>query len=208
MVVAFPVPAKTRTAAQCAAARKAAAGTCALLVKTPKAAVKLARRNVADYAVLPLGSLKQLNFLQGVKAKTHIVAVARPSVRKLNRPAWVHAVKVAAADPVLDLVAAVDSTSQPTLGTYLGIVDDARGSTKTIASAPDDPPTAPGPIAVSNVTATSVTLSWPPSQDDGQVAGYGVYRSGLLVGTVTTPQLTVAGPRVRHRVQLRGRRRG
>ena len=143
MVVAFPQPAKTRTAAQCASARRGPARTCALLVRSPRAAVKLARRNVADYAVLRLDSVAQLRFLQGVKSKTHILAVAHPAVRKLNRSAWTRAVKIAAADPVLDLAVVVDSSTQPTLETYLGLVKSAQGASKKTIAAYPHPTTRP-----------------------------------------------------------------
>ena len=45
------------------------------------------------------------------------------------------------------------------------------------------PPETPATPTVSALTDTSVALSWPESTDsDGEVAGYGVYRNGKLLG--------------------------
>ena len=56
----------------------------------------------------------------------------------------------------------------------------ARSSGDTTA------PTAPSALSVSNVTQTSLTLSWAAASDDVAVAGYRVYRDGALVATTTS----------------------
>jgi len=48
------------------------------------------------------------------------------------------------------------------------------------------PPSVPGSLAASGITASSLTLSWAASTDAGSgVAGYDVYRNGALVGSPT-----------------------
>jgi glucose/arabinose dehydrogenase len=54
-------------------------------------------------------------------------------------------------------------------------------------------PTAPGTPTVTGRTQTSVSLSWTASTDNVGVAGYGLYRNGVLVGTSPTTGGTVSG---------------
>ncbi|XOK60050.1 glycosyl hydrolase family 18 protein [Paenibacillus elgii] len=55
------------------------------------------------------------------------------------------------------------------------------------------PPTAPTGVSASNVTSTSVTLTWTASTDNVGVTGYDVYRGSTLVGSVATTSYTVSG---------------
>ena len=48
------------------------------------------------------------------------------------------------------------------------------------------PPTVPTNLQASNITTTSVTLSWGPSSDNVGVVGYRVFRNGTQVATVTS----------------------
>jgi len=62
------------------------------------------------------------------------------------------------------------------------------------APADTTPPTAPGSLTASQVTASSVTLSWTAATDDRSVAGYRVVRNGtVLPGTVTGLSYTDTG---------------
>ncbi|WP_367871213.1 malectin domain-containing carbohydrate-binding protein [Luteolibacter sp. Populi] len=54
------------------------------------------------------------------------------------------------------------------------------------AAAEGEPPATPGPLQESNLTGNSVTLGWAASTDNIAVAGYRIYRNGVLVNTVTT----------------------
>jgi len=54
-------------------------------------------------------------------------------------------------------------------------------------------PTAPTGLASSNVTQTSLTLSWNASSDNVGVTGYDVYRNGSLLGSVTSTSANVTG---------------
>ncbi len=59
------------------------------------------------------------------------------------------------------------------------------------------PPSTPGPLTVSAVTATGATLSWGPSTDNVGVTGYRIYRgpglTDVLVATVTGTTYAVTG---------------
>ena len=68
---------------------------------------------------------------------------------------------------------------------YTVIIDEAQPDT--------EPPTAPANLAASNITQTSVDLSWTASTDNVGVTGYEVYKDGILWGTVTTTIATVTG---------------
>ncbi|AOR32062.1 chitinase [Streptomyces fodineus] len=57
----------------------------------------------------------------------------------------------------------------------------------------DSAPSAPGTPAASNITDTSVKLSWGAATDDKGVKNYDVLRDGKVVGTVTTTSYTDSG---------------
>ncbi|MGW1049588.1 glycosyl hydrolase family 18 protein [Streptomyces sp. NPDC002586] len=57
----------------------------------------------------------------------------------------------------------------------------------------DNPPSAPGTPTASNITDTSVKLSWGAATDDKGVKNYDVLRDGKVVGTVTTTSYTDGG---------------
>jgi len=82
------------------------------------------------------------------------------------------------------------------------VATDAAGNSGQSApvtvtvTAPADttPPTAPGSLTASQVTTSSVTLSWTAATDDRSVAGYRVLRNGtVLPGTVTGLSYTDTG---------------
>nr|WP_232055807.1 lytic polysaccharide monooxygenase [Paenibacillus alvei] len=67
-------------------------------------------------------------------------------------------------------------------------------SFKTSAPQPDtELPTAPSQLTASNITATSVKLSWTASTDNLGVAGYRVYNGSTLVATTNGETYTVTG---------------
>ncbi|MEV4332379.1 glycoside hydrolase family 18 chitinase [Streptomyces sp. NPDC049597] len=57
----------------------------------------------------------------------------------------------------------------------------------------DNPPSAPGTPSASNITDTSVTLSWSAATDDKGVKNYDVLRDGARVATVTGTTWTNTG---------------
>jgi chitodextrinase len=59
--------------------------------------------------------------------------------------------------------------------------------TGSTAACPDtQPPSAPPNVAATSRTATSIALGWWASSDNVGVTGYGLYRSGVQVGTSAT----------------------
>ncbi len=61
----------------------------------------------------------------------------------------------------------------------------------TTLSAPDtQKPTVPTALVATNTTATATTISWTPSTDNVGVAGYVIYRDGVKLTTVSTPNFT------------------
>ena len=63
------------------------------------------------------------------------------------------------------------------------------------ASPPPDtqPPTAPGNLAVTNASATSLTLGWTAATDDTAVTGYNLYNGATKVATVGSPSYAFTG---------------
>ncbi len=194
MVVALPRLAGSSLSGQCRLDRRGLARSCAVRAASPRAAVALARRNLADFVVVRLASLNQLRFLQGVQARTHILALVPGPAVRFDQKAWSRAVELAAKDPSLDLVVSVGSARQPKLAGYLALVHAARTkNTKTIAAIADSsPPSTPGAISVNGASGGSISLRWGASEDDLALAGYRVYRDSLLAGTTTSTQLTIA----------------
>jgi mannan endo-1,4-beta-mannosidase len=99
------------------------------------------------------------------------------------------------------LTVAVSSSAAP--GTsILTVTGTGGGITRTVqlaltVSGGDDadttPPTAPGDLAATATTTSSVTLGWAASTDDVGVVGYDVYNGGALATAVASTSATVSG---------------
>ncbi len=87
--------------------------------------------------------------------------------------------------------------------TYKVVARDAAGNVsggvsiqatvKTPPPVDTTAPTKPGPLTSSNVTTTSVKLTWTASTDNVGVTGYDVYQGATKVQTVTAPTATITG---------------
>jgi chitodextrinase len=82
----------------------------------------------------------------------------------------------------------------------------ARGEALQVTDAPVDstPPSAPGQPVASNVTASTVMLSWPAAKDDCGVTQYAVYRDGKRIGTTATTTYTdsTAAPKTTYKFSV------
>ncbi len=64
----------------------------------------------------------------------------------------------------------------------------------TTADAPDtQAPTAPSGLAASNISSTSLVLTWNAATDNVGVTGYNVYKDGTNLGTTSNTNYTVTG---------------
>ncbi len=162
------------------AARAGTLQTCAALVRSPAAAVKLARRSVVDYVLVRVTGPKQLRFLRGGRFKrSRIVALLPPQ----TAAAWRTGVAYASADGSLDLGVS-SRPSSPSLNGFVAALPRQR----TAAAAG---PAAPSALLVVGRSSSSVALRWTASPDD--VDGYGIYRDGTFVLNVSGTAITVTG---------------
>ena len=70
-------------------------------------------------------------------------------------------------------------------------IDDI--SVTTTGSGDTEAPTAPTNLTSSNITETSITLSWTASTDNVGVTGYDVYQNGSLLGSVVGAGANITG---------------
>ncbi len=69
----------------------------------------------------------------------------------------------------------------------------ASAQVTTSAATDTTAPTVPGGLTVSSTTSSTASLVWTASTDNIAVAGYRVYRSGVLAGTSTSTSFTDSG---------------
>lgn len=89
-----------------------------------------------------------------------------------------------------------DSSYTYTVAAYDAAGYTSAGSAPATATtlSPDvSPPTVPVITGSSNVTSSSLTISWSASTDDSAVEGYQVFRNGNLVGTTSSTTFTNGG---------------
>jgi chitodextrinase len=61
----------------------------------------------------------------------------------------------------------------------------STGNVTTLSASDTQPPSAPGALVFSNVSASSVTVTWTAAQDNVGVTGYKVSRNGSVITTTT-----------------------
>lgn len=88
---------------------------------------------------------------------------------------------------------------------FRGVIDEVRiynralstseiqSDMNTPISADVIPPTAPTNVVVTSRTETSISLSWTASTDNVRVAGYGLYKNSVLVGSSASTTGTING---------------
>ena len=159
--------------------------TCAVVVGTPIAAVRLARRGLVAYVVIRVKTPLQLRMLRGSHAKrSRILALLPLNQKAAGRKAWRSGIAYAAADPALDLGVTSAPGAVVALGGYLSQVP----RTRTAAAAG---PSAPTTLLVTGRTTTSVTLRWTAAA--GGPTGYGIYTDGTFVLNVSAVSITLTG---------------
>ena len=103
---------------------------------------------------------------------------------------------------VTGTTANVTGLTESTAYSFTVYAKDAAGNVSSVsntvnvttATAPDtQAPSAPTNLAASNITETTVDLSWTASTDNVGVAGYDVYQGASLLGTVTGTTANVTG---------------
>jgi len=78
--------------------------TCAVIAQTPREAVRLTRLNSFDYVVYYVQSLRQVNYLRGVKiTHTQLLAIVPPRLVKANTQEWHTIAAHAGTDSALNL---------------------------------------------------------------------------------------------------------
>ncbi len=97
----------------------------------------------------------------------------------------------------------INNLAAGSVHTYKVVARDAAGNVssgvsiqttvKTPPPVDTTAPTKPGPLTSSNVTTTSVKLTWTASTDNVGVTGYDVYQGATKVQTVTAPTATITG---------------
>ena len=158
---------------------------CAVVVATPAAAVRLARRGLVDYVVIRVKTPLQLRMLRGSHAKrSRILALLPLSQKAAGRNAWRSGIAYAAADPALDLGVSSAPSAVTALGGYLSQVP----RTRTASAAGQTAPTA---LLVTGRSTSSVTLRWTAAA--GGATGYGIYTDGNFVLNVTAVSITLTG---------------
>jgi chitodextrinase len=174
------IAARTTPPKRACAARAGTLQTCAALVRSPAAAVKLARRSVVDYVIVHVTGPKQLRFLRGGRfQRSRIVALLPPQ----TAAAWRTGVAYASADSSLDLGVS-SRLSSPALNGFAAALPRQRTAAAAV-------PAAPGALLVVGRSSSSVALRWTASP--GDVEGYGVYRDGTFVLNVSGPAITLTG---------------
>jgi len=102
------------------------------------------------------------------------------------------------ASPVTVLSYAVTGLSQATSYSFLVKASDAAGNTSaasisiTVTTPDTESPSAPVSLVSSNITASSVTLTWTAATDNTGVTGYDVYRNGTKINTTIVAATTYA----------------
>jgi chitodextrinase len=149
------------------------------------------------------GALGDNDYLTAARTADGALAMAyMPTVRTITVDMSTLAMPAYAAwyDPTIGTFAAIAGSPLPNGGThdFTPPAQNAAGDgdwVLVLESAPPDvtPPHAPTGLVAANVTASGLTLSWAAATDDVGVAGYRVYRDGVLLRSTAATTTTDAG---------------
>jgi chitodextrinase len=89
------------------------------------------------------------------------------------------------------VVDAFDAAGNRSVAASVDAATDACTAPRTTSDT--TPPTAPTGLSVSNVTETSLSLSWNPSSDNVGVSGYDIYRNGTKIAATSSTSSSQTG---------------
>ncbi|MBQ0737079.1 reprolysin-like metallopeptidase [Aquimarina celericrescens] len=78
-------------------------------------------------------------------------------------------------------------------GNESGFSNIVNATTLPVDTGDNEAPSAPTALAASNITQTTIDLSWNPSTDNVGVTGYDVYQGNTIIGTVTNTSYQATG---------------
>jgi chitodextrinase len=123
------------------------------------------------------------------QASTDNVGVASYTIMRNGKPvATVGGNQTSYADS--GLTPGTSYSYQVTAADPAGNVSQASNTASATTEADTTPPTAPGSLTATGVTASQVGLSWSPSSDNVGVTGYQVVRNGSVIATASGTSYT------------------
>ena len=167
--------------AACRATRKPAQTFCAASVGSIAKAMAMSRSGQPGrIAAVRLTRPAQLAKLRGAASSgSQILALVKLRAHGFATAAWQKAIDVAATTNSVDLAVTPTAASPQTLSTYLHQL--ARR------------PSAPGSLAVTASTASTISIAWAPSTGKVAVVEYDIAANGKFAGKTATTNFIVGG---------------
>ena len=158
---------------------------CAVLARTIKSARRLAQQEAVDLVVVRVRSTRSLRTLKALPGRVLAVRALR-STRRF-RSVWRASIRLARSGRLDLAVAPSGRRKRSTLIRYAGLLRRLTRATDV------RPPTMPKGLEVTSRGRATISVGWQSSRDNKRVVGYGVYRDGVLVATVSTRAHTFSG---------------
>jgi chitodextrinase len=187
-------PAAARALSDCAASPSSWL-RCALRARSLTAAKQLARKRdrvrqlVAVYVSGP-GMISGVSTLPSTLPRP--ILVVAPLYSRFNGSVWSTAIGQTAAMPSANMAVAPQLQRSSSAVQQFAKMLAAAGSAASTPGADVTAPSAPA-ATVNGVTPYTVTVSWAPSVDDVNVAGYGLYLNGVLQQPAAVSPVTLQG---------------
>jgi chitodextrinase len=174
---------------------------CALVAVSVREAVAIAQHETVPFVVVRLDSPADLHLLKPDSFKrTRLIAVLTVGDSPTLDEGWQQTIAVAARNSKATLAVGLSGpVAVAAIHAYLSEIMKYKATASAQASKRGGegsdvlPPSPPLAIATTNVTQTSLTLSWPASTDDKRVVGYDIYVNGGPVGSTRETTYAVVG---------------